>query len=163
MALVLVRVDCRLIHGQVIEAWVPHTGADTVVVINDEAAEDALQRTIMTMAVPPNIDVYIMTLEDSIRSLTAGRWREKKAVVLFSNLKDLVICHRAGVRFDHVNIGNLVCAPGKTQVTCSISLDQNDIAYLEELQDAGVIIDVRTVPRERSSDLGQLVRCCQYG
>ena len=64
--LVLVRVDCRLIHGQIIEAWVPFTRADTLLVANDDAASDTLQRSIMEMAVPPRLKVEVLGVADAV-------------------------------------------------------------------------------------------------
>ena len=57
MALVLVRVDCRLIHGQVVEAWVPHTGANCLLVANDDLVSNPFLRSVMEMAVPSDIHV----------------------------------------------------------------------------------------------------------
>jgi mannose/fructose/N-acetylgalactosamine-specific phosphotransferase system component IIB len=60
MSLVLVRVDCRLIHGQVVETWVPHTGANCLVVANDDLVGNTFQRSVMEIAVPP--DIHFSTL-----------------------------------------------------------------------------------------------------
>ncbi len=43
MKIALVRLDERLIHGQVAVAWTRVTGADQLVVISDEAANDEMQ------------------------------------------------------------------------------------------------------------------------
>ena len=37
MGVVLIRVDSRLIHGQILEAWIPHTRADALLVVDDGA------------------------------------------------------------------------------------------------------------------------------
>jgi len=47
MALVFVRIDNRLIHGQVLEAWVPFVRADCIVVANDDIARKPLQKLMM--------------------------------------------------------------------------------------------------------------------
>jgi len=47
MPLVLARIDCRLIHGQVVEAWVPHTSADSLIVANDDLAGNPFLRSVM--------------------------------------------------------------------------------------------------------------------
>ena len=49
------RVDNRLVHGQVIEAWLPYTGARHLIVANDELAADALRQQIIELAVPQRI------------------------------------------------------------------------------------------------------------
>lgn len=59
----LVRVDNRLIHGQVVEAWLPHLKVERVVVADDEAAQSPLIRAAMGLAVNPNIEVIIQPLD----------------------------------------------------------------------------------------------------
>lgn len=47
-----VRIDNRLVHGQIIETWLPFTRARTIVVANDELAADPLRQEIMSLAIP---------------------------------------------------------------------------------------------------------------
>ena len=49
------RVDNRLVHGQVIEAWLPYTGAKHLVVANDELAGDVIRQQIIELAVPHRV------------------------------------------------------------------------------------------------------------
>ncbi|MEJ2068454.1 MAG: PTS sugar transporter subunit IIB, partial [Deltaproteobacteria bacterium] len=55
MGIVLIRVDSRLIHGQILEAWIPFTEAESIVVVNDDVANDLQRRSIMEMAIPSKI------------------------------------------------------------------------------------------------------------
>ncbi|HQP30651.1 MAG TPA: PTS sugar transporter subunit IIB, partial [Deltaproteobacteria bacterium] len=55
MNIVLVRVDDRLIHGQILESWIPFIKAQCVVVANDALAGDQFQRAILSMAIPDRI------------------------------------------------------------------------------------------------------------
>ena len=58
------RVDNRLIHGQVIEGWLPYTGAAHLIVANDALAEDLLRQQIMSLAIPHHVDVRFVPLKD---------------------------------------------------------------------------------------------------
>ena len=51
----LVRVDNRLLHGQILEAWLPRLGAREVVVADDDAAASPLARAAMTLALPAGL------------------------------------------------------------------------------------------------------------
>ena len=66
MPLVLARIDCRLIHGQVVETWVPHTSADSLIVANDDLAGNPFLRSVMELAVPPAIRVRFCRLDEAI-------------------------------------------------------------------------------------------------
>lgn len=62
----LVRIDNRLIHGQIIETWLPHTGAKNIIVANDELAGDVLQQEIMSIAIPQTVNSIFVSVEDVV-------------------------------------------------------------------------------------------------
>ncbi|MEW5721597.1 MAG: PTS sugar transporter subunit IIB [Thermodesulfobacteriota bacterium] len=159
----LVRVDCRLIHGQIIEAWVPHTRTECLVVANDEAAQDPLTRSIMEMAVPPSIELAVLAVRDAAETLTAGKWAEKRTMVLVADCKDALTLYKTGLNFDRLNLGNLICTPGKKQVTCFISLDTADVGYIREFQDHGIHVEARPVPRDPSRNMAEVLEPCLGG
>ena len=49
------RIDNRLIHGQIIEAWLPYTRATRLVVPNDEFSAEPLRQQTILLAVPSPI------------------------------------------------------------------------------------------------------------
>ncbi|MBF0528159.1 MAG: PTS sugar transporter subunit IIB [Deltaproteobacteria bacterium] len=157
MSLVLVRIDCRLIHGQIIEAWVPSTRADLLVVANDQVAEDHWQRTLMEMSVPTTLEIAVLKVQEAASVLNSGRWEDKRVILLFANCRDAWLFCRSGLMFDHLNLGNLYCAPGKTQITRNVALDQNDMECLQKLQAQGIRVEVRLVPKDHSKDLSDIV------
>ena len=156
--LVLVRVDCRLIHGQVIEAWVPHLKADCLVVAHDETAEDPVQKSILSMSVPPHVEVCIQPLREAVHTLCDGRFQGRRVILLLASIDDAFFCYRAGLHFTHLNLGNLHCTTGKTRVSSYLSLDDRDVDHLRRLKDEGVVVEARPVPRSPSCGLGELVR-----
>lgn len=157
MPLVLVRVDCRLIHGQVIESWVPFTKADYLLVANDDLANDDLQQTIMKMAVPPTIKVEVSTVFEAAQKLQNGLGKNRRIILLVENCEDALRCYHYGLRYDSLNLGNLVCTQSKRQVTCSIYLDDRDLEYLREIKNRGIAIEARPVPDSSSTCLGEIL------
>ncbi len=73
----LVRVDNRLVHGQILEAWVPHIEAECIMVVDDNSAADFFCETVIRMAVPSHIEVNICTVED-FASLFLCAWQGKE-------------------------------------------------------------------------------------
>ena len=72
MSIVLARIDSRLVHGQVLEAWVPYVDADCIVVANDEVAGTSFQRMVMQAAVPSSLKLFIGTIEASASILRSA-------------------------------------------------------------------------------------------
>ena len=51
------RIDDRLVHGQVIVGWLPEIKPDRLVVVNDKVSEDFMRQEMMALSVPPEIDL----------------------------------------------------------------------------------------------------------
>ena len=70
MDIALVRVDNRLVHGQILEAWVPFIKASCIIVVNDHVASDFFRETVIKMAVPRDVQVIISSIEEFSRNFT---------------------------------------------------------------------------------------------
>jgi mannose/fructose/N-acetylgalactosamine-specific phosphotransferase system component IIB len=103
----LVRVDNRLVHGQILEAWVPYIKAKCIMVVNDTIASDFYNETVIRMAVPSKIEVIFSPVEEFAKNYTFSRNNGKKTIVLFSTVADVTKAYRLGFHFDKLNIGNI--------------------------------------------------------
>lgn len=158
MSIVLARIDNRLIHGQVLESWVPYTHANCIVVANDEAAGLALQRLLMEAAVPRGIRVVIGTIEEVARLFTAGELEASRVLLLFASSGDALLAYRHGVHFAVLNLGNMHGGEGKMRLSCTIALDPTDIDHLKLLEEAGVRIVSQCIPSDREQNWRKLIR-----
>ncbi len=149
MSLVLVRVDCRLIHGQVVETWVPHTGADRLVVANDDLAANPYLRSVMELAVPPSIHVSFCRVDEAPAVMAEIDRAGEKAILLVATCPDAISLLRAGLRFPSVNIGNLHYAAGKVMVAPSVFFSKEDLDAVHCFQHCGVAVTVRATPFEK--------------
>ena len=68
----LVRVDHRLLHGQVAFTWVKMIGTDCILIANDSVAKDELRMSALRMAKPDNTKLVIKSIEDSIKAIKSG-------------------------------------------------------------------------------------------
>jgi len=148
MSIVLVRVDNRLIHGQVLEAWVPYTKADCIVVANDALADSVMERMIMEASVPGNIPVIIDRVEEIVHRFASGEFNNKKALILFGNSADVLCAYRSGLHLEKLNLGNMHAGKDKIPCSCTIFLDPSDIRNLNALAQCGVDISSRCVPSD---------------
>lgn len=145
----LVRVDNRLVHGQILEAWVPHFRANTIVVVNDEVAGDLFRESVIKMAIPSNIEVVVQGVEAFARESAKEKWEGKRAIVLFRDIHDAVKARRLGFGFDRLNIGNVHNEEGRACITSSIFLNPDEIKELTRLHNEGVRIEMQCIPRDK--------------
>ena len=158
MSIVLARIDSRLVHGQVLEAWVPYVDADCIVVANDAVAAASFQRMVMQAAIPSSIKLIIGTLEETACILKSAELLKKRVLLLFTSSDDALKARQLGVSYAKLNLGNMHSSAGKNRYTCTIALDQQDIDTLQKVEDQGVTIVSQCVPADREQNWQKLIR-----
>jgi PTS system mannose-specific IIB component len=158
MSIVLARIDSRLVHGQVLEAWVPYVNADCIVVANDEVAGTSFQCMVMQSAVPSSIKLIIGTLQETACILSSADLLKKRVLLLFANSEDALKVRQLGVSYEKLNLGNMHSSTGKDRYTCTIALDQHDIEKLQQVEAQGVSIVSQCVPADREQSWHKLIR-----
>lgn len=102
----MLRVDERLIHGQVACTWVNHLGVDRIVIANDGAASDEVQQMALKMAAPEGVKVAIKGVAGAIKLLQDPRMGALKVLVLVKTPADAVSIAEAVSGIEAVNVGN---------------------------------------------------------
>ncbi len=145
------RIDNRLVHGQVIETWIPFTGARVMIVANDELSKDVVQQEIMSLAIPSEVKPYFVAVEDIMDVLRdVGRMIGKSDVfVLFANCCDAQRALNNGLSIPSINVGNLHYGPGKRQVLAHVALSSEDEVCLRSFVKQGIELDFRCIPSEK--------------
>lgn len=157
--IVLVRVDSRLVHGQILEAWVPFVKAKCIIVVNDKVAADSFFETVIRMAVPSEIEVIISSVDDFVQTYTYTHGRGKNTIVLFSTVADACDAFRRGFRFDRLNIGNIYNNEYKICCSTSVFLCDEEIKDIENLlKETGVFVELQTVPKGRAVNIKEALK-----
>lgn len=147
------RIDSRLIHGQVIEAWLPFLKVDRVVVADEAVAHDDLAKAAYEMAVPPEVEVVLAPADKlDFRALAADKVR---TLVLFRDVRAAVVAREHGLPNGTLNLGNVHAGPGRVAVSRSVFLDDVDRVALAQLSASGMTVQVQAVPSEATQSLPQ--------
>lgn len=149
MGIVLVRVDDRLLHGQVMEAWVPFCRADCIVVVNNEASCNPVQKLAIKSCASKGIDVEVTGIDEFISSVKTKGYDKKSLLIIVSGLQDAMKLYLTGIKFSSLNIGNIHHNEGGTAMSSSVFIDREDMDYIVRFQQAGVKIDIRGVPSDK--------------
>ncbi len=153
MNTIFYRVDDRLIHGQIVAAWVPYIRATRIVVADDELTDNVLQAKIVRMAAPPKIRVEILSVHQAVLFMAQQHSGPGLlTIMLFAGLDSVVEALDDGLYLTELNIGNIHNAPGKIQLTESVSLDRHEIECLRRLRDAEVKVYIQPVPTSPAID-----------
>jgi mannose/fructose/N-acetylgalactosamine-specific phosphotransferase system component IIB len=145
----LVRVDNRLVHGQILEAWVPFLRASCIVVVDDQVASDFFRETVIRMAVPRNVEVIIKSVKEFVKKFPFHEKGGIKTIILFSTVGSVRRAFETGFRFAKLNIGNIYNDSYSIYCTPSVLLSDKDMVDVTYLRDSGVKIELRRIPREK--------------
>ena len=154
----LIRVDNRLVHGQVLEAWLPALDAHGVLVADDEAAGNVLARSAMALAIPPKVQFQVLkvsTAADLLRPGGKGVPRVR-TLLLVRDVRDAVALAEQGLAIPRLNLGNVHYANGRRQVAPSVYLDVGEMEALSRLASRGTEVEARAVPSEHPTPLSTL-------
>lgn len=145
--IVLVRIDSRLIHGQVAMTWSHYAGGNLLLVANDEVSKDPLSQKLMDMALPPHMETRYFSIQKTIDIIHTAS-RDQKIVLLVESVTDAVRLAKGGVPFREVNVGNMHFSEGKQQVHRTVSVDKDDITAFGDLAGMGIECSIQAVPQE---------------
>lgn len=157
MTLVLIRVDDRLIHGQVLMGWTRSLRVDHVIAADDATAKDPMQTTLMKMAAPTGLGVSVLPVADAARKLLAGELDRAKVLLLVRGPLALLELREAGLTFDKVNAGNVRSAPGRKKLTKEVFASPEDIAAWKHLIADGVSVEAQWLPDQSRRNLADLL------
>lgn len=153
----LIRIDFRMIHGQVIVKWLKKTGATKIIAINDEIAFDPFLADIYQMAAPIGVSIETMTRDDAVKRLSGDDGSGEKLLILIKSVEDAYYCYKHGMPMPHLQIGGLGAGPNRINVFGAVTLDQADAKMLKELNDSGVEVYFHLVPDESRASLEKIL------
>jgi mannose/fructose/N-acetylgalactosamine-specific phosphotransferase system component IIB len=156
--IILYRVDDRLVHGQVVEGWVPHLRAEELAVVSDEISGDEMRRAIMRFATPEEVALKIMTVAEAVAYLPEAERSPRKVMLLLPGLAEAVALMEKGIKFRSLNIGGMHYSAGKNlSIGKAIFLNDQDCSALRTLSSAGISIEGRGVPSDSPVDLMEAI------
>lgn len=162
MTLGLLRIDDRLIHGQVATRWVKETGVTRIIVVNDRVAEDKMRTNMLKQAVPSGVRAHTVSVDKMVRVYNNPDYANEKVMLLFTNPGDVYKLHMRGLPIETVNIGGIAFKEGRTMLDMSVSVDQEDVRAFEALDQQGVELEVRQVASDNKVRLMDLLQKKYY-
>lgn len=147
----LVRVDSRLLHGQVVTRWIGQVDAREVIIFDDELAKDEFMIEVFQMAAPSGVQLIVKSV-DEVASFLMNR-DLKNSIILFKNIPMLLKGMKADSPITNVQIGGIGGGPDRVVVFKNITLTKDEYISLQDLSSKGVKIYLQTVPEEKEVKL----------
>lgn len=151
----LVRIDDRLIHGQVVAGWARSKKFSLIHIVDDALAADPFMVDVLSLSAPAGLKVVAENFPDSVNSLRQNRSPQETMILMKSPATALALWE-TGIRYTALNVGGLGITPGRKKVFQDISLSAEEYRVLRQLQVNGVKITFLSVPGEPSKDFSDL-------
>lgn len=158
MPIVLLRVDERLIHGQVVVGWGERVHMDRIVVIDDDLSASEWEQEIYCLGVPPTVDAVFVDVSGARESLQHWQRDSRRLVLLIRDVSTLSRLAEGGSLKDfEVNLGGIHSAPGRERVLPYLYLNAGEKEELRRVAKTGAVVSARDLPGTRPVPLNELI------
>ena len=121
----MLRVDHRLLHGQVAVSWKSALDVDCILVANDSVPGDALRKSAIKLAKPADTKLVIKTIDESIAD--AAR-----------------LCRECGIK--QLNLGGTKATAETRAISKAMNVTPTEEETLHALVSEGVDVEIQMVP-----------------
>lgn len=155
--IVLARIDDRLIHGQVVTAWVKQTNANRIVIADDPLTKDTFMQRLLKAAAPPGISVDILTTADAINLLKEPPAPGENIILLVKVPEVIEAIINGGVELNKVILGGMGAKEGRKRFNRNVSASPEEVECFKRIMGKGITIHYQLVPSDKAEDVKKFV------
>jgi PTS system mannose-specific IIB component len=146
------RIDNRLIHGQVAVAWLKYISAKAIIVCNDKVASDPIQKMALPLAARGS-NVLVFSIADTLKY--EKEHQDENIFVIAKFPQDALAILSAGAKVQEINVGNAAPIAGTkyVMVTKSIAATKEDAAVYQQIAEKnGGKLTSQIMPQNETAD-----------
>lgn len=155
--IVLARIDDRLIHGQVMTAWVKNTRANKIIIVDDKVSSDPFMVEVIKMAAPTGISMEIYGVEKGAEVLMSDGKSDERVVLLVKYPDIILRLSEKGVVFKKLNIGGMGATQGRKPLYKNISASKEERQCFKKIMECNIDIYIQIIPDNKAVNLKNLL------
>lgn len=152
----LVRVDDRLIHGQVLTQWVSTINATRIIVIDDEVSKDKTRKNILKFACPADIKLNVYSAEKAVEVWNKDKFGSYNVMVLFRDVNMIRKCRDMGLAFNDISLGQMSIINDRKQIHRQLGFNAAEAEVLYGLEKDGVNVYFQMIPTDGKENLDMI-------
>ena len=152
-----IRIDHRLLHGQVVFSWSKSLQINRILVVNDEAANDEFKKMSLELSKPQGIKLNIFTVENTLTKISKIEALSENIMMIFGNTKDVRQFCESYSNVKEINYGGIIKKEGSKQFSNAILLTENEIEDAKVLKSMGIKQFIQQVPTSKKEDLNTMI------
>ncbi|WP_289699236.1 PTS sugar transporter subunit IIB [Dubosiella newyorkensis] len=142
------RVDHRLLHGQVAFSWTSALNADCILIANDSVVNDELRKTTMKMAKPNGVKLVIKNIADSIQAINSDKTDKYKLFIVVESIKDAQKLINGVDQIKSLNLGGTKATEQTRNISKAMNITNEEETILKDLVNKGVDVTIQMVPED---------------
>ena len=157
MSLVLVRLDDRLVHGQVVVGWGQELGVNHLVLLDDRVRQSEWEQELYRMGMPPGMGLEFASVAEAI--VAAPEWvhSKRRTVIVAGDVDAMVRLVQDSRAIKQVNLGGVHQQPGRRQLLPYMYLSDAEVEKLNRLVQCGIAVTAQDVPTAKPVPLVELI------
>ena len=153
MEIPLLRIDNRLIHGQVASSWAKIVKCDAIFAISDDVAKDELRAKLLLQVAPAHLQAYVISVDKAIKVWHNPMYADRKVLWLVTKPGDIVRLIEGGVDIKQVNVGGMTHREGSKLISQAVAVDADDVAAFKRLHEMGVKMTLQQLATSPAEDV----------
>lgn len=154
--IVLARIDDRLIHGQVMTAWLQYSGGNHIVIVDDETAEDSFLKSVLSMSIPIGVKLDIFNCLDGAEFLKNLN-DNSKVIILAKVPETFFTLIENGVNLKQIIIGGMGANPNRSKFYKNISASDNERETFKKIIASGTTLTIQVIPDQNPINAEQFL------
>lgn len=143
--IVLARIDDRLIHGQVMTAWLQYSKGNHIVIVDDETAADDFLKSVLSMSIPVGIKFNVFNCSEGgefLKNLSG----DSKVIILAKVPETFLKLIEAGVNLKQIIIGGMGANVNRRKFYKNISASDSERETFKQIISLGTIVTIHVIP-----------------
>ena len=142
--IVLTRVDNRLIHGQIVQGWLPSLDVSEVLVVSPGAGKKEFVKKMLRLSLPSGYKLSILGPKE------AKKYSEEspeKLFIIIEDIANLFEMLKEGFCPNVITLGNTQFKEGKKQYSQGVFLTDGEAEELKKIEiEKHISIEIRSLP-----------------
>lgn len=155
--LVLVRIDDRLIHGQVVTSWIKSTDGNRILVIDDALIHDRMMKRILVAAAPPGIQLDVMSIADAAVEIQKEGCKNERMILLVKNPMVLEKLMDQGVELKKIILGGMGLIAGRKRFNKNVAASDEEVECMRRIIEKGCEMYYQLVPEKNAVNVRTLL------
>lgn len=153
----IVRIDDRLIHGQIMVGWCNHYPIKKFIICDDAILGNEWEKNLLLTAVPSNYDVEIFSAIDACKFIEANSNSPDLSMVLVNSPQQIKKMANIGLSIKKINIGGIHYKEDRKQYLLYLFLNPQEVEIFKELMDRGYVFECQDLPTNVKYDLRKIL------